>query len=190
MVKAIVFDCFGVLATDGWLPFKEEFFSRDKELYAKATDLNKQANSGLLNYGDFVHQIGGMVGRTDAEIRSQFGHNVPNVPLFTYIRETLKPHYKLGILSNASENWLDTIFTKDQIALFDAIVLSYQVGMVKPDIQMYQLIAQKLATPLYECIFIDDQQTYCSAANTAGMQSICYQNFDQAKTELERILAK
>jgi HAD superfamily hydrolase (TIGR01509 family) len=190
VINTIIFDCFGVLATDGWLPFKERNFSHDKALFAQATDLSKQADSGFINYDDYVHEIAVLAHVTEQEVRSRLDDNVPNEPLFTYIQEMLKPHYKLGILSNAGADWLQTIFTQEQIKLFDATVLSYQVGMVKPNPRMYEVIAERLNVSPTNCVFIDDQQGYCRAATDVGMKVVWYQNVAQMKTDLKKILAK
>ncbi len=190
MIKAIIFDCFGVLATDGWLPFKEARFSHDKALYEQATDLNGQADSGYLDYNKYVHEVAKLAQVSDQEVRSHLDDNVPNEPLFTFIRDLLKPHFKLAILSNAGANWLDKIFTKEQVALFDTTVLSYQVGFVKPSRQMYELVAERLGVKLNDCVFIDDQQRYCVAAQDTGMQAIYYQGIAQMKADLKKVLAK
>jgi hypothetical protein len=57
MIKAVVFDCFGVLASDGWLPFREKYFGNDPQLFRKATELNKRTDSGLLSYDEFIEAI-------------------------------------------------------------------------------------------------------------------------------------
>ena len=51
-IKGIIFDCFGVLATDGWLPFKNKYFKEKPALFRKATELKsigQRRNSKLPN---------------------------------------------------------------------------------------------------------------------------------------------
>lgn len=187
-VKAVIFDCFGVLATDGWLPFKEKFFGKDQRLFDKAGELNRQVDAGLAAYADFVTEVAKMAGVSRQTALYCIEHNVPDEKLFEYILWRLKPKYKIGMLSNAGDNWLDEIFTHEQVKLFDEIVLSYQVGLVKPDPGIYRLIAERLGVEVSECIFIDDQERYCKAAREIGMQAIHYQNLAQMKRELEAIL--
>ncbi|MDB5170940.1 MAG: HAD-superfamily hydrolase, subfamily variant 3 [Candidatus Saccharibacteria bacterium] len=188
MISAIVFDCFGVLTTDGWLPFKHKNFGQDQALLEQATDLNKQTNCGLLSYPDFMAQIAGLAGITAAEARRQIESNVANEPLFVYIDE-LKQHYKIGLLSNAAANWLPDMFTPAQLASFDAIALSYETGFVKPDPRSYEIIAERLGVDMQECVLIDDQERYCTAAREAGMQAIWYRgDVDQTRSELNKLL--
>ena len=188
MVKAIIFDCFGVLTSEGWLAFKAERFSHEDELERQATSLNKQADAGLISHDDFVSAIADLADIPQVEVRSAIDVNVPNEQLFTYIKERLKPKYKVGLLSNAAANWLKELFSPQQIELFDAVSLSYEAGLLKPHPGAYEKIASQLKVEPAECVFVDDQERHCTGAREAGMRAILYQDFEQMKTELEKIL--
>jgi putative hydrolase of the HAD superfamily len=188
-IKAIIFDCFGVLATDGWLPFKQKHFAHSAALLAQATKLNKQHDQARISHEDFTKQIATMAGVSEATVDKQLHENVPNVELFDYIRETLKPRYKIGLLSNASGNYIDEIFTASQKAVFDAIALSFELGFIKPERRAYAIIAELLAVTPAACILIDDQERHCGGARAAGMQAIVYHDFQQMKQSVERLLA-
>lgn len=190
MIRAIIFDCFGVLASDGWLPFKREHFGHDPALFEEAGDLNKQVDSGFINTNEFVSAIAKLAQVPEAEAAECLRQNPVNDELFAYIRTELKPHYKLGILSNASENRLLKMFTPEDVALFDETVLSYQIGATKPDPKAYQAILDKLGCEASECVFIDDQERYVSAAESVGMRAIVYTSLEQLRTDLEKILDK
>jgi putative hydrolase of the HAD superfamily len=73
---------------------------------------------------------------------------------------------------------------------FDVIVVSAEIGFAKPEAQAYEITADRLGVRLDECVFIDDREDFCEAARGVGMQAVFYQSFDQAKADLERILAK
>lgn len=189
MIKAVIFDCFGVLTTEGWLPFKEQQFGHDKALSEQASALNRQSNVGLISHEQFVEKVAELANLSVNGVNEAIEVNVPNQELFTYIAERLKPNYKIGMLSNAAANWLTELFNKDQIALFDVISLSYEAGITKPDPLSYEKIAGELGVEPGECVFIDDQERHCTGAREAGMQAILYKDFDQMKAELEKILA-
>jgi putative hydrolase of the HAD superfamily len=188
MIKAVIFDCFGVLATDDWLPFKQAHFGHDPELFQHAGDINQQSNAGFISFEQFVQEIADMAGVSTQEVQKVLRSNTPNEELFAYIRE-LKPKYKIGMLSNSSSNWLSEIFTAEQIALFDSTILSYMAHTAKPDPRIYELSAEDLQVEIEECVFTDDQERYATAARDVGMQGIAYKGFEQFKADLEKILA-
>ena len=188
MIKAVIFDCFGVLATDDWLPFKKAHFGHDQELFDRASEVNQQSNAGLITYDQFVQEIADMAEVDTQKVQKALRSNTPNEELFEYIRK-LKPDYKIGMLSNSSSNWLNDIFTEEQVALFDSTILSYMVHTAKPDPKIYEAAADDLQVSTEECVFIDDQERYATAANDVGMTGVTYKTFEQVKADLEQILA-
>ena len=187
MIKAIVFDCFGVLATEAWLAFKAKHFGHDPELMKHVSDISHQADKGLISYDDAVRKTAELAGITPAEFRQAIGHNVPDEELFAYLRE-LKPNYKLGFLSNISDDYLHKIFTSEHLSLFDGIELSYKSGFIKPEAQAYKNAAQRLGVETNECVLVDDQERNITGARQAGMPAILYQDFEQFRTDLAKIL--
>ena len=187
MIKAIIFDCFGVLASDGWLPFKAKYFASDPALLEQSIVLNKNVDAGVISYDNFITSVANLAHVSEDEARSTIKHNVRNDALFDYIRDQLKPSYKIGLLSNAAEDRLAEMFRTDQVALFDATVLSFQIGAIKPDPMTYQTIAERLGVDVSECIFIDDQPKYCEGATQAGMVAIHYQGLSPLKLELNQL---
>lgn len=188
MIKAIVFDCFGVLVSDGWLPFREKYFSHDADLLEKAIASNKRMDAGLHTYEDFLHNISELSGVEYAETKRLIETNLPNEAIFTYITDHLKAKYKIGMLSNSGVNWLERLFTGEQLALFDETVLSYQIGVIKPDPVAYNTIADKLGVLPEECVFIDDQPRYADGAIRVGMKAIHYTDNKRLFEELAKVL--
>lgn len=112
----------------------------------------------------------------------------PNEALLEYIRDKLKPKYKIGIISNSSGHWRGRLLSDQQMALFDFIGLSGELNIAKPDREIFELAAKNLKAQPHECVFIDDSEDHCRGARTAGMQAIYYENFDQLKQALEKLL--
>ena len=113
----------------------------------------------------------------------------PNKPLLTYIRTKLKSQYKLGIISNAAADWVAEILQKDDVMLFDDIVLSHKIGFAKPESAIYEISLKNLGVRAEEAIFIDDIERYCIAARSLGMKAILYEDLEQATTDLDNLLA-
>jgi HAD superfamily hydrolase (TIGR01509 family) len=187
MIKAIIFDCFGVLTSDGWLPLKNKYFGDDATLFQKASELNKKVDSGLISYDEFTEKIGKMAGIAADEARRLIESNVNDEKILELV-ETLKPKYKIGMLSNAGADWLNRLFNERQRRLFDATALSYETGIVKPDPRAYEIIAARLKIKPHEAVFIDDQEKYAAGAEAVGMKFILYRDYPQLRTDLEKVL--
>ncbi len=188
MIRAVIFDCYGVLVSDGWFPVCDKYFGGSAELRERATQLNAEVNANLITYEEFCRELAGMAGITPGQFRYELESNSPNKPLFSYIEKNLKSDYAIGILSNMGGDWLDQLFSPEQLQLIDEVVLSYAIGAVKPHAVMYETIATRLGMLPEECVFIDDQERFCIGAKDVGMQAIWYQDFDQMTSELERVL--
>lgn len=189
MIKAIIFDCFGVLTTEGFKVFCNKYFKDAPAKRAEAQDLMDRSSLGLMLFGRFEQELSKLGGTSVETVRDYLSDNKPNESLFKFMREELKPKYKIGMLSNASANWLPELFLAEDIKLFDDIILSYEVGMAKPNPDLYELAACRLKIKPQESILVDDVDRYCQGAQAAGMQAILYEDFDQMKTELEELLS-
>lgn len=188
MIKAVIFDCFGVLVRGSLEPFIEKHFGTDPENQEAMRHLDHLASRGVLTEAEYLEKVAEITGLTAEQVDAELDQNPANKPLFTYIRDELKPKYKIGFLSNAYDNWLNHLFTPEQQQLFDSVVLSYDVHMAKPDPRIYHLAADKLGLEPQECIFVDDIAEYCDAAREVGMHAVHYQNLDQCTREIQTIL--
>lgn len=187
MIRAIIFDCFGVLTNDGWKMLRETYCTTD-ELLARAHDLDSAVNSGFMSDNDFLNGVAELCGLDKAEVERAFAERHTNTVLFDFIATKLKPTYKIGLLSNASGNILNELFTPDQVAMFDAVTLSCDLGVVKPHVKMYEDIAAKLNAQTNECLFTDDIEQYCTGAREAGMQAVQYTDFWAFEQDIEKLL--
>ncbi len=183
-IKAIIFDCFGVLVGDSWRQFLMEYASDDAQCKL-AKDAQRAMDTGMIDESDFIDQIADITGLDKEEIVDYlFAPSQPNAELFAVIAQ-LKPLYKLGILSNiSSKDRLHEMLTDEYIAQFDALTLSGEVGIIKPDERIYVAAAAKLGCAPDECLFIDDVERFCDAARAVGMQAIHYQTIAQVIAEL------
>ncbi len=188
-IKAVIFDCFGVLTTDGWLAFRDVHFEPGTDDFEEAYALNARVDNGLIGYGAFIQGIAQLAGLSADETRREIEENVANQRLFAFIRDEIRPRYKVGMLSNAGANWLGELFQDWQVGLFDEIALSYQIGAAKPDSQAYIQISSQLGVLPEECVFVDDQPQYVEAARSHGMTSLVFTDTTECIHELKRILA-
>ncbi|MGE5312604.1 MAG: HAD family hydrolase [Acidobacteriota bacterium] len=188
MIKAVIFDCFGVLVGDALPQFVQTHLSQSPELVAEAWKSDDRTNLGKISEHEHFVLLGKLAGIPVQQVIRELDANAPNQPLFDYIRAELKPRYKLAILSNIHADILDELIGKENRALFDAEALSYKLGVVKPSPEIYQMAAEMLEVEPKECVFIDDKQHYCAAAEEVGMKAIHYASFEQCKRELQELL--
>ena len=96
-----------------------------------------------------------------------------NTELVNFIKNSLKPRYKIGLLSNIDREWIDTFISKHYLEeLFDAVVVSGDEGIAKPYPVIYQRIGALLGARPDVCTMVDDLQENCEGAENAGMRSI------------------
>lgn len=188
MIKAIIFDCFGVLTTDKWRAFLDEL--PNEADIEQARSLNKALDAGIIGKQEFLDSVEQATGSMPPDIESMGVNEISkNTPLLTYIRE-LKPKYKLGILSNISSDWIrESFLTSEEQSLFDDMVFSHDIGTTKPDPRAFLVTCQRLGVQPEEAVMIDDIDTYCAAARELGMQAIVYDNLVQLQKDLHTVLS-
>lgn len=116
---------------------------------------------------------------------------------FTPIRPTqalirrLKPHYKLGLLSNTNPwDYEEKIRHLPSHPLFDAVTLSFRVRAPKPAAAIYRDMLRKLRLPAAACVFIDDRKAYADAARRLGFHAVWYRSPRQLEAGLKRMGVK
>lgn len=179
MVKAVIFDLYGVLGLNGWQDFKRDHFADRREVWEHLRSLGQRVDAGKATEAEFVQAVAEASGETGATVRYQFEHTKPNTELLDYIGEELKGKFKLGLLTNASHDVLEGILSPEQRTLFDASITSFHVGMTKPDPRMFQLMADELEVRPEECVLVDDQERHLEAATKLGMIPVLYESVGQ-----------
>lgn len=187
MIKAIIFDCFGVIRTDAF----------DDAYRAKGGDPNKDrafivdtiqaANSGKIpgSIPVFAKHLGISNEEWFDAIKSR---SSTNMELLAYAKE-LRKHYKVGMLANISKGGLLKHFERGFLEQYlDVIIESGTIGFAKPDARAYEITAARLGVRLDECVFTDDREDYIEGAQAVGMKTILYKNFKDFKTQLDEQL--
>jgi len=86
--------------------------------------------------------------------------------LIDFIR-SLRPEFRTGLLSNA---WLGTRRTLTEtykcIDAFDSVVISAEIGIMKPDPRIFDLILRQMKVKANQAIFVDDTLENVTAAKS------------------------
>lgn len=190
MIRAIIFDCFGVLYLDASRHFYEHNIPNYEALLPQLLELEKASDYGLISFDELVDGVAELTGAEREFVAANIrGVHKCNHTLLEYA-ENLRRDYKLGMCSNISPGAMDAFFAPDERdELFDVVVLSGDVGMVKPNPAIFRLVAERLECDPRECIMIDDIEENCSGADAAGMRTIHYQSNTQMMRELTALIA-
>lgn len=188
MIKAIVYDCFGVLVKE-WLAVLAEPYP--EKVRQQLWDAVKASNMGFIDYKEGIQQMADVLGITPEALQQARKENeIKNIVLLEHIDVLRNQGYKTAILSNVSAGGITRRFTDHELTtLFDAVVESGAVGFTKPDAKAYEYVAGQVGFEVSECIMIDDREDFCAGAEMAGMSSLLYSDFATYKKELEQLLA-
>lgn len=186
MIKAILFDFFGVIRQDSFQAWMlNHGYTRSDE----PGDISRRMDLGLISNEQFCSELASLSGQTIDELMSEFEQNEKfDQDMIDYI-VVLKTTYKIGLLSNSESDYLRKILSEKNLErLFDAIVISGEVGYAKPDTELFKTALDMLGVQSDESIFIDDQQKNIDAAEKIGIRGIKFEDFDKFKEELEVVL--
>lgn len=111
-----------------------------------------------------------------------------DIELVGYIR-SLHGRYKTGVISNALSDVRAAIDNKWHMAdAFDAITISAEVGVMKPDARIFQIALQSLGLQPAEAVFVDDFLHNVEGARAVGMHAIQFRSPEQVRLDLEAML--
>ena len=94
-------------------------------------------------------------------------------------------NYKLATIINEGSEWANyKLDISGFRKYFKKNFISGELGLAKPDLEIYLYVLKKLNAKPEECIFIDDKRENCIAAAKLGIKSIIFKNSNQLKKEL------
>ena len=92
-----------------------------------------------------------------------------------FVKQLRNEGYATYLLSNTNDaHWkyiLETSFPEPAENYFDKLFLSQEMGMAKPNPEIYAEVLRQISTPADECLFIDDSSANCKAAETLGIHT-------------------
>ena len=193
---AVFFDFGGVLTTSVWDSFaafcREEgldpdavknLFRSDPEALADLRGLE----TGKLTEADFERTFGARLGleNPDGLIDSMFAGMKPVPSMVDAVRELRQAGLLTGLISNS---WSTAHYDRDLLSeLFDTVVISAEVGMHKPQPEIYRLAAERLRVDPEQCLFVDDLKENCEGAEAVGMTAIRHHDAPETIAKLREL---
>jgi len=190
MIKAIIFDCFGVFIGNPYKIRAEALDRADPERGKLLHDVNRASDRGYLTSEETIHQMAEIIGISPEQfLAEQNSGEVRNEALVEYVK-TLRSDFKLAMLSNiSSRERLDMRFEPGQLdELFDTVVASGDEGYIKPEPEIFQIALERLGVLPEECVMIDDILEYCQGAEAVGIHTIQFFNTEQCITDLNALI--
>jgi putative hydrolase of the HAD superfamily len=197
-VRGLLVDFGGVLTTnvfDSFRAFGEaegldpQTVKRAFREDAEALSLLRQLERGDIEVEEFEPLFGARIGVTDTEglVGRLFGGVGPDQKMLEAVRRAGDGGISTGLISNSWGAGLSyDMSLLDE--LFEAVVISGDVGMHKPEPAIYMLGAERLGLRTGDCVFVDDLRENCQGAEEVGMTAILHRGADRTLPELERLL--
>ena len=187
----------GVLTTDVFASFRE-FCEREgidpdtvKRLFREDPDalaLLRRLERGEIEADEFSERFGAMMGvaDTDGLIDRLFAGMRPDEAMHEAVRRARAGGVRTALVSNS---WSSGHYDRSSLdQLFDAIVISGEVGLNKPDAEIFELAADRVGVPAGECVFVDDLRENCEEAERVGMTAVRHRDAPRTVAELEGLL--
>jgi len=111
----------------------------------------------------------------------------PMIQLVEHIKR--KNKHNLFIISNYAKHASEFMIEKykDFFSIFDDIIISANIGMMKPDTQIYSYFLNKHNLQPKSCVFIDDQQHNIKAAESLGINGIVHVDHLRTAKQLKKL---
>jgi putative hydrolase of the HAD superfamily len=86
-----------------------------------------------------------------------------------------------------SNSWGDHYLRDGWNDMFDAVVISGEVGMRKPEERIFRLALERIGLTAAECVFVDDHPTNVRAAAELGIVAVHHTDYETTAAELEAL---
>lgn len=106
-----------------------------------------------------------------------------NRELLSFIEQELKPKYKIGLLTNAHQTVIERVFG-EHLPLFDLVLISSKLHMIKPHKDIFEFAIKEADISPEEILFVDDSKRNIEMAQSLGIQTILFTDFESFKKDL------
>ena len=148
-----------------------------------AAEFHKAYEKGQLSSAEFRQEFRHyfQTNWTDAEVDYFWNSLLGSIPAYRLdLVRQLKTQYQVGILSNTNEIHIEAVYAQLQAEhnlvnfdpLFDWVFYSYEMGLAKPNQEIYQQLLLELGTTANRVLFFDDLKANVDGAASLGIQAV------------------
>jgi putative hydrolase of the HAD superfamily len=198
MIKAIIFDFGGVLVRTEDHTARHAWDARlglptgSVERAIQYSDLWIQAQLGRVSYQTYWNGVAEMLRMRPAEIPplrdAYFSGDRLNYRIVSLIRELRERGLKISLLSNNIRQLEDRLRELEIDDLFDQVLISAKLGVMKPDVTAFRVALQTLKLAPQEVVYIDESLTNIRAAQPLGLHTILFRPELDLRAELAHYL--
>jgi epoxide hydrolase-like predicted phosphatase len=193
--QGLLVDFGGVLTTNIWTSFdlfcESEGLERGTVLMmfradGEALALLRSLERGAVTDEEFERDFGELLGvDPPGLIERLFAGLSPEQAMIDAVSAVRSSGVRTGLISNS---WGTGIYERAPMAIFDATVISGDVGLHKPDPAIYELGAERIGVSPASCLFVDDLRENVAGAEAVGMTALLHREPAETIAELERLL--
>jgi epoxide hydrolase-like predicted phosphatase len=196
-IKAVFFDLGGVIVrTEFQAPRQQlaeklgmEYDDLSKIVFDGDTGL--RAAMGEITSADHWASIIQRLKRPASElslIRDEFfAGDIVDRRLVEYIR-SLRGKYKTGLISNAWSDLRDFVVREKFDDAFDKMIISAEVGAVKPEPKIFQIALEQFGVSPNEAVFVDDFYANIEGCEKVGIKGIHFKDAESTLQQLKKLL--
>jgi putative hydrolase of the HAD superfamily len=197
-IRAVFFDFGGVIARTEYQAPRQHLAERLGMEYEDIVKIifespsSDRAAVGEISAEDHWAEVTKRLRRPASEtetIREEFfAGDVIDREIVDYLRSLRSSHH-VGLISNAWPDLRDYITEQKFEDAFDHMVISAEVGVMKPEARIYQIALEQAGVSPDDAVFVDDFYENIEGCQAVGMHGIHFQNPEQAMNELKQLLA-
>jgi len=197
MIKAVIFDFGGTIRHSyhrGIEPIAKAYGISQKKLLEIIPQYLDAFSRGRINEDKFWQQLSLALNKSIPNNKYQvwrkpYEEGFYMYPeILDYVKKLKKEGIKIAVLSNVIPPHAKIIKKHDGYKGFDVLVLSYKVGLRKPEKNIYTLVLEKLKVKAQSCIFIDDIEDNLVPARELGMKTVLAKNHRQVIHDVQSLI--
>lgn len=196
-IRAIYFDLGGVIVRTEFQAPRQHLAERlgmEYDGIVKAvfeSETSRQASIGAIredeHWAAVIRKLHLPASQTQSFRDEFFAGDVTDRKLLDFMRG-LRKTMKVGLISNAWSGLRPWIVKEKFDDAFDAMIVSAEVSVMKPDARIYRIALEKLGVAPAEAVLLDDFLENVEGARAVGMAAIHFTRPEQALDELKRLL--
>jgi putative hydrolase of the HAD superfamily len=196
-VKGLLVDFGGVLTSNVFESFRAfcvaEGIDPDtmRRLFREnpeALRLVRALETSAVSEDEFGERFGELLGVTERAglVERMFAELAPDEVMLGAVRAARAAGVRTGLISNSMGAGR---YDRDAFPeLFDGVVISGDVGLHKPQPEIFRLGCERVGLEPGECVFVDDLRENCEGAEAVGMTAVLHRGADTTIPALERLL--